>query len=264
MSVDSNNSSINIEKMLEELRLGFIAELPSRLEEIEEIILGLKKSNSFTEDYQNIYRHVHSVKGSAGTHGLHIISTVCHDMEDLVIEVEGNQGLITDKFINRLLAFIDLLRTTIELINDKVDDFSDIEVELERLSGKGIEYEFKGLIVMASVLHRNMVTNAFEKYPVKFRYTKNGYDALGLLLKEPFDLLITNMEVSDLQGLPLISALRMSNTRNRDIASVLLTSGKIKSYGRKVDPDYIIQKDADLMENLVLAAGNIVNGLTEK
>jgi len=264
MQNNVNNGSVDIEKMLAELRLTYVAELPTRLEEIEEIVLSLKKTASFTEDYEGIYRHIHSVKGSAGTHGLHIISTVCHALEDKIIEVEGNQSLITDKFIENILSFIDLLRTTLDLINSKVEDFAEVEAELERLSGRGSEYEYKGLLIMASVLHRKMVATAFEKYPVKFRYATNGYDALGLLLKEPFDILVTNMEVSDLQGLPIISALRMSHNRNRDIPSILLTSGDLHTYGRTIDPSYVIKKDSGLMENLQISANNIINGLTEK
>lgn len=261
MQTNQANSNVDIEKMLLELRLGYIAELPSRLEEVEQIVLNLKQTDSFTDDYQSIYRHIHSIKGSAGTHGLHIISSVCHVLEDKVIEVEGNPSLITDEFIDSVLGFIDLLRTTLDLINSKVEDFAEVEAELERLSGKGSEYEYKVLLIMASVLHRKMITSAFEKYRVKFRFETNGYDALGLLLKEPYDILVTNMEVSDLQGLPIISALRMSHSRNKDIPSILLTSGKLQTYGRSIDPNYVIKKDADLMENLELAAGNIVRGI---
>jgi len=264
MQSNLGSGSIDIEKMLVELRLSYVAELPSRLEEIEQIVLTLKTTDSFTEDYQNIYRHIHSIKGSAGTHGLHIISSICHVLEDKVIEVEGNQDLIDDKFIESVLSFIDLLRTTLDLINGMVEDFDEVEAELDRLSGKGSEYEYKGLLIMASVLHRKLVASAFEKFPVKFDVATNGYDALGKLLKEPFDILVTNMEVSDLQGLPIISALRMSSNRNKDIPTVLLTSGKVPSNGRKIDPSYIIKKDADLMENLQIAANNIVNSLNEE
>lgn len=264
MVKNTDNVSVDIEKMLGELRVAYIAELPSRLEEIEQIVLGLKKTESFTEDYQNIYRHIHSIKGSAGTHGLYIISSVCHVLEDKVIEVEGNQELISDQFIEEVLGFIDLLRTTLDLVNSKVEDFAEVEAELERLSGKGSKYEYTILLIMASVLHRKMIASAFEKYSVKFRYETNGYEALGLILKEPFDILITNMEVSDLQGLPLISALRMTHNRNKDIPSILLTSGKLHTYGRSIDPDYVIKKDAELMENLQIAADNIIRELNEK
>ena len=264
MSNKLSTVGVDVERMLAELRIGFVADLPSRLQEIEDLILALKGSASFIEDYQDIYRHVHSIKGSAGTHGLHIISTVCHALEDKVIEIEGDQKLISDAFIETVLGYIDLLRTTLDLINDNIDDFSTIEVELDQLSGKGSEYDFRGILVMEGVLQRKLVTNAFEKYPVKFSYTTNGYDALGMLLKEPYDLLVTNMEVTDLQGLPLITALHLSNSRNNDIPSVLLTSGKKQIDIKDIGPDYIVQKDSMMLESLSHAADKIISELKAK
>ncbi|MCK4744065.1 MAG: Hpt domain-containing protein [Sulfuriflexus sp.] len=264
MQDKSNLVSIDIENMLAELRIGFIAELPTRLEEIEQLILDLEKTTSFTEDYQELYRHIHSIKGSAGTHGLHIISTICHVFEDKVVEIEGQQERLTGKMINEWLVFIDLIRTTIDLINHGVVDFSEVEVELEQLSGLGTHYEYKCLVIIASKLHRKLVVNAFEKTPVKFRYALSGYEALGMLLKEPYDMLITNMEVSELQGLSIIGALRMSNNRNKDIPTILLTAGKVTSYGKNIDPNYVIQKNADLIENLNLAVRNIMRQLQEQ
>jgi len=264
MSNKLNAAGVDVEKMLAELRVGFVADLPSRLQEVEDLILALKGSGSFVEDYQDIYRHVHSIKGSAGTHGLHIISTVCHALEDKVIEVEGHQDLISDAFIDSVLGFIDLLRTTLELINNNDEDFSTIENELDRLSGKGSEYDFRGILIMEGLLQRKLVESAFEKFPVKFSYTTNGYDALGMLLKEPFDLLVTNMEVTDLQGLSVITALRMSNNRNNNIPSVLLTSGKKQVDSKGVGPDYVVKKDSELLENLSLAATKIIGQLKTK
>lgn len=256
-----DNSNVNIEAMLAEMRVGYIAELPTRLEEIEDIILNLQKTASFEEDYQELYRHIHSIKGSAGTHGLHIISRVCHVFEDKVTETEGAQERFSSETLSEWLVFIDLLRTTIDLIRNDVVDFADVEAELERLSGLGVIYEFKCMVIMDSELHRKLVLSAFDKHPTKFRFETNGYDALGILLKEPYDVLITNMEVSDLQGLPLISALRISNSQNKDIPSILLTSGKVASLGKKIAPNYIVQKNADLIENLNLAVRNIMQQL---
>ena len=258
MQDKSNNSSVNIEAMLAELRVGYIAELPTRLEEIEDIILNLQKTASFVEDYQELYRHIHSVKGSAGTHGLHIISRICHVLEDKVTEIEGAQESFSNEMLAEWLVFIDLLRTALDLIRNSVVDFTEVEAELERLSGLGVIYEFKCMVIMDSELHRKLVLSAFDKYPIKFRFENNGYDALGILLKESYDVLITNMEVSDLQGLPVISALRLSNSQNKDIPSILLTSRKVASTGKKIAPNYIVQKNADLIENLNIAARNIM------
>jgi len=257
----TGNANMDITKMLAELRDGFIAELPSRLEEVEDLILTLKTSANFSDDFQTLYRHIHSIKGSAGTHGLHIISTVCHAFEDLIIEAEGNQNYLTEKHISKWLKYIDLIRSILDLIDDTDEDFASIEYELATLSGKGTDYEFRGLMVMSSELHRKLCQTAFENHPVKFRYVTSGYDALGLLLKEPYDLMITNMEVADMQGLSVISALRLTNNRNSRIPTLLLTSADVEHYHKDIDPDYVIKKDSALMEQLNVAADEIVTRL---
>ena len=259
----TGNANMDIAKMLAELRDGFIADLPSRLEEVEDLILGLKNTAAFSDDYQSLYRHVHSIKGSAGTHGLHIVSTVCHAFEDLIIEVEGDQALLTDKHISKWLKYIDLLRTTLHVIDESNEDFTEIESELASLAGKGTEYEFRGLMVMSSELHRKLCLCAFENQPVKFSYATSGYEALGLLLKEPYDLLVTNMEVSDLQGMSVISALRLTNNRNSRIPTMLLTSAEVEQYHKDIDPDYVIKKDSALMDQLNVAASEIVKQLKQ-
>ena len=63
-----------------------------------------------------------------------------------------------------------------------VVDFADIEAELERLSGLGVIYEFKCMVIMDSELHRKLVLSAFDKHPTKFRFETNGYD-LRLMLE---------------------------------------------------------------------------------
>ena len=87
--------------MLEDLRVGFITELPTRLEEMEQLMLDLENSSSFTEDYQDLYRHLHNIKGSAGTHGFHIISSICHVFEDKVVEIEGAQKAFSGETLDK-------------------------------------------------------------------------------------------------------------------------------------------------------------------
>ena len=249
--------------MLADLRNSFLGELPSRLEKIEGIILELKTTSEFTEKYEALYRHIHSLKGTAGTHGLNIITTVCHALEDEIVKVEGNQSLVSDEQVNTWLSFIDLLRATIEQINSGTDDFSNIEAALADMRGRGSDFQYSGLLVISGDLQRQMCQSAFENCSVTLAFCNNGYEALGRLLKEPFDFLVSNMEIPELSGFALISTLRMSNSRNQHIPSILLTSKQIVSYHHSIDPDYVVSKDADMMENLRLAVTNIMNSLQQ-
>jgi len=66
--------------LLEGMRADFLAELPERCDSFDESILALEKSPDDREAFNELYRGVHSLKGSGGTHGLSIITTLCHQL----------------------------------------------------------------------------------------------------------------------------------------------------------------------------------------
>jgi len=133
MASKNENPSLDISRVLIELRNAFLAELPARLETIESLILELNRTPYFSENYETLFRHVHSLKGSAGTHGLHIVTTVCHALEDEIVTVEGNQAMVTGDLVSAWLGYIDLLRSTIEDFHAGREDFSAVEVSLADL-----------------------------------------------------------------------------------------------------------------------------------
>ena len=256
--------SLDVSRMLVELRNTFLGELPSRLDDMETIILDLGNGQNFSENFETLFRHVHSIKGSAGTHGLHIISTVCHSFEDEVVKVEGDESSMDSEVITSWLGFIDLLRTTIDKINAGVEDFSDVEANLDKSKRKDSGREYFGLLVFTPGLQQQMCLSAFKDTPVNMAFAENGYKAMGRLLHEKFDFLISNMELGDLNGFALISALRLSKTRNHNIPAILLTSKEFKGHGRESDPDYVIQKDANMLKTVSETAKKIIKVLREK
>lgn len=264
MSKRTTTTSLDVSKMLAELRKAFLGELPSRLEEIEGLILDLEKGQNFTENFETLYRHVHSIKGSAGTHGLQIISTVCHAFEDEIVKVEGDRSLMNGEVASSWLGFIDLLRTTLDRIHEGVEDFSEIEAELEKIRHKGGEREYSGLLVFTHGLQQQMCLSAFANYPVNIAFAENGYEAMGRLLHEKFDFLISNMELPDLNGFALISALRLSKARNHHIPAVLLTSTEDRSFSRGSDPDYVIYKDANMLTTMSQTVEKIIETLRNR
>lgn len=54
----------------------------------------------------------------------------------------------------------------------------------------------------------NLYTQALKDLPVRVVVEDNGYAALLRVLQEPFDILVTSLEVPTLNGKALIGALR--------------------------------------------------------
>ena len=253
---------IDISDLLLELKKGFIAEMPARLDEIESIILAMEKGLSFQDNYENLYRHAHSLKGSAGSYGVHFITSVCHILEDALNETKGNSDRFMQFGIDYWLEYIDLMRMVLDDLNANKENLSIHEERLNKLQSKQIgggKYQSHCLVVTSSSVYENMLNTAFAQHSIKFSFCHDGYEALGRLLTESFDILISDLEVPMLNGLALFGSLRLSNSKNRNIKSLLLTSKAESKYISQTDPDYVIHKDKDFSKNLSSAITSVVN-----
>ena len=70
----------SVASILDNLREGFLDELPARINKIEEEVMASKGADTYDE----LFRMVHSLKGSAGSYGFHAITKVTHVMEDVM------------------------------------------------------------------------------------------------------------------------------------------------------------------------------------
>jgi len=87
----------------------FSGELPERCDRCDDLILTLEISPNDREAFNELYRSVHSLKVRARTHGLSIITTLCHQLENLISETDARRGF-GEVFATRALAYVDLLR----------------------------------------------------------------------------------------------------------------------------------------------------------
>ena len=113
-----------LEAELERERDSYLRELVSTLEEIESLVLDLSGANGDAEQTRSLARQIHTIKGTAGSLGLDLLSLAAHRMEDLLAsERPGQDG--DDKFIDRLLAQNDLLTSIAEAYLDDNARFLD-------------------------------------------------------------------------------------------------------------------------------------------
>ena len=258
----NNPDAVDVEKLLNELKASFINELPQRLNNLESIILDSNDPEVFHEQYETIYREAHSLKGLGGSYGLHIMSGICHAMEDELSAIQGKYELFKQYGIDYWLKYIDLIRSVIDYINDKNDDFGPIEVELKQLQSTRLDgsvSKLHCLVVASSTVYEKMLTTNFASKPIKFSFCYNGYDGLGRLLNESFDLLITDYETPALNGLALIGSLRLSSHKNKNITTVLLTSKEENKLGRTTDPDFVVYKNEDFSPTIDAIINNIIS-----
>lgn len=258
MSEPSDKNSI-AEQLLRQLQQTFVAELPYKLECLEQDVFALKQEAAFQENYENAFRSVHSLKGTAGTHGIYILSTICHQLEDQLKIVDGDIDKMSDTYLNDWLQYVDLMREVTQCLEKGQEGFSSIERKLHVLKKTATSDTMRCLLVSSSKATTQICQVILTDLPVQLSVMANGYEALGRLLQDRFDVLITGRETHGLDGVALIAANKLSKTVNSEIPCILITSKQLPEQRKDIDPDFVLVRDMQLADNLLLTFKKIMD-----
>ena len=246
-----------LEAELERERDSYLRELVSTLEEIESLVLDLSGANGDAEQTRSLARQIHTIKGTAGSLGLDLLSLAAHRMEDLLAsERPGQDG--DDKFIDRLLAQNDLLTSIAEAyLDDNARFLDDLRCQVvsgdaaPRADAKLEAHLDRVLIVEPSVATLQFCVKVLQELgSPQVTSVRDGYEALGLLLKEKFDAVITSLQIPTIDGQSLTAVLRTIPGPNAATPVVLLTSAAGALDPAKARPDYVVEKNLGLVNEL--------------
>ncbi len=249
-----------LEAELERERDSYLRELVSTLEEIESLVLDLSGANGDAEQTRSLARQIHTIKGTAGSLGLDLLSLAAHRMEDLLAsERPGQDG--DDKFIDRLLAQNDLLTSIAEAyLDDNARFLDDLRCQVvsgdaaPRADAKLEAHLDRVLIVEPSVATLQFCVKVLQELgSPQVTSVRDGYEALGLLLKEKFDAVITSLQIPTIDGQSLTAVLRTIPGPNAATPVVLLTSAAGALDPAKARPDYVVEKNLGLVNELSAA-----------
>lgn len=232
------------------LQEHYLTSLPGILEELEFNALKLEKEHGQRETYFAIYRQAHSLKGSGGTYGYPIISTICHQFEDYLSQFEGINKTVNEDTTDQILRYIDLLKATSEKMLAGDNDFSDIENNLKQIKPSHTQTQLVGLVVDSSKSNAKMLAAQLSSPRISITQSHDGMDALHRLLHNHYDFLITSKEISTLNGLALIAATRLGSKQNKNIKAMLVTSDKSFKNNKEFQIDQIVIKDKQFIETI--------------
>lgn len=109
----------------EEFIQEFVDKAISHVTNVETGLLKIDEAPLDPELINNIFRAVHSIKGTAGFFGLKKIVELSHAMENIFGEIRNKKMNITQEMIDLLLASNDCLKGMIEnAANSKEADIS--------------------------------------------------------------------------------------------------------------------------------------------
>lgn len=263
MTGDFSGSAADVQAMLRKLRASYVSELGEKLDEIEGDLLALEDVARFAEGFELTYRRVHSLKGSAGTYGIPIISKICHQLEEYLNLSAGTPDRVSRQLLDQCLAHVDLMRQARELVTRGAEHFQEIEQQLDGLRASLLGDRYSVMIVETSKVNVKLCCEIMSGFPLHVTVLDNGVHALERLLHERYHILITGYEARMLNGLALVAAVRLSNRHNQNIRAILLSSQKQRLFRRDTDPDYMIPRDARFPENLSTAIQTCIAQLRE-
>ena len=160
----------------------FLFEANTLLEQLDEILLKVEVNKQFSTDYINeIFRIMHTIKGSAAMMQFNSIMTTSHKIEDLFyyIRENGLNDTFTEPLISLVFKCTDFIKNEISKIQNEqplTENISDYEHQITELldvvSGKK-EYVKSGSVENKTVQTNNSipevvkVNNLAKKYCVK-------------------------------------------------------------------------------------------------
>jgi two-component system chemotaxis sensor kinase CheA len=116
---------------------GFVEEARGHVETIESELVKMDSSMADAESINNIFRAVHSVKGTAGFFNLTKIVELSHAMENIFGEFRTGGKQISGKMTDVLLSANDCLKAMVEdVVNSENYDISDQMAALGRIFGE--------------------------------------------------------------------------------------------------------------------------------
>lgn len=237
--------STAFELLLIELLAEFLDELPGRCNDLEDAVMALEREEPGAFD--ELFRQVHSLKGTGGGVGVPIVTTICHQLESFMGEAKSR---FDREAVNTALAYIDLLRRTIPGTGREPAGIAAIESALDQMRVTSLSGRASILVVEPSLTVRSLYQKEFPSPSTQVHIIKSGIEALERMLHEPFDLLIVSRELPDLNAIALVAALREARCRNSNIPVILVSSNTAAV------PDYIkfhatIRRDVHLIPQLV-------------
>ena len=206
MSSDNPGTTPDVQAMLRQLRVGYVAELGDKLDEIEVALLALEDSARFARGFEDSYRRVHSLKGSAGTYGIPIISKICHQLEEFLSLSADAPDKVSRTVLDQCLAHVDLMRQAREMVSRGAEHFQEIEEKLEILRAFLLGNRYSVMVVETSKVNVRLCSEIMSGFPLHLTILDNGVHALDRLLHERYHILITGYEVKMVSGLALVAA----------------------------------------------------------
>ena len=246
------NQEDKILDLLALLRADFLEQLTQQCFDLEHLVLALASGRDTTVDFDNLFRIIHNLKGAGGTHGVALITSICHLFEDNLSSRRQSQQF-EKAFVDQSLQLIDLLRRA---GSEKGENTDNIARELDALRQSLRSDQWVVMVLESSKVMAMLLDNAFKGMPVKLTIMTDGMQALSRLLHEPVDAIIASNNIASLSGLAVVSAIKVHAAVNANVPVLFYSSNP----NLAVEKNYNVkafQKSPELAQQLALEVATL-------
>ena len=127
-----NNTDLDMEQM-QEIIGDFLIEADELAETLDSRFVDLEASPDNPDLLNEIFRAVHTIKGTSSFLGLEAVTGLTHKMEDVLNRLRKHSLSLTPIIMDTLLEGLDLLKVTLDSIRDESLSPPDQDNILKRL-----------------------------------------------------------------------------------------------------------------------------------
>lgn len=202
------------------LKDDFLQQLTQHCFELERLVFALATGSDITTDYDSLFRLMHNLKGAGGTHGVPLVTSICHVFEDN-LSTQRDSHKFDKAFVDHSLTLVDLLR---RVASDSEENSAGIAAELDIIRQTLRRNLSTVMVLESSKLMLTLLENAFAQMPVQLTVIADGMQALNRLLHEPVDVIIASNNISSLSGLAVTSAIKANAALNANVPVLFYSS----------------------------------------
>lgn len=114
---------------MQEILEDFLIEAFEMIEQLDQDLIELENNPKDLDLLNRIFRVAHTIKGSSSFLNFNILTTLTHNMEDILNKARKEELIITPNVMDVVLESIDLMKNILISIRDTGSDKGDIDID---------------------------------------------------------------------------------------------------------------------------------------
>jgi len=100
--------------MLEQFKQKYIEEVNDLLNDLEDTVLVLEQNPGSADGINQVFRVMHTIKGTAGMYDFKTVEKITHDVESIYGKIRDSSLSVSTEVLNVTLDGVDLIRNLLK------------------------------------------------------------------------------------------------------------------------------------------------------